>query len=48
MKLNEMYSKSLKELIENELELVDMDVYTEDNGTVANIELRYRPKEEEL
>lgn len=48
MKLNEMYNKSLKELIENELELVDMDVYTEDDGTVASIELRYRPKEEEL
>lgn len=46
MKLDEMYSKSLKELIDSDLELVDMDVYTDDYGAVTGVDLQYKPKEE--
>ena len=40
MKLNEVYSKPLKEVIE-ELELSKVEIYTEDDGNVKAIELKY-------
>lgn len=47
MKLNEiMYSKSIKELIDDKLELTYMNVHTEDDGTVRRVEFEYKPKEE--
>ena len=46
MKLNEMYSKSIKELIDDKLELTYMNVHTEDDGTVRSVEFEYKPKEE--
>lgn len=45
MKLNEVYSKSIKEFI-GEFELVDMRIYTDNSGTVQKMELDYMPKEE--
>lgn len=38
MKLNEVYSKSIKELIDSDLELADMNVYTDDSGTIKSVE----------
>ena len=37
MKLNEVYSKSIKELM-GEFELVDMRIYTDNTGTVQKME----------
>lgn len=45
MKLNEVYSKSIKELM-GKFELVDMRIYTDNSGTVQKMELDYMPKEE--
>lgn len=44
MKLNEVYSKPLKEVIEK-MDLSDMKVHTDDNGNVKSIELKYTPAE---
>lgn len=44
MKLNEVYSKPLKEVIET-LELSDIDIHTDDGGNVKAIELKYIEKE---
>jgi len=46
MKLNEVYSKPIKEVIEA-LELSDMKVHTDDGGNVKAIELKYTEKEPE-
>ena len=46
MKLNEVYSKPLKEVIEM-LELSDMKVHTDDDGNVKAIELKYTEKKAE-
>lgn len=46
MKLNEVYSKPLKEVIEA-LELSDMKVHTDDVGNVKAIELKYTEKQPE-
>ncbi len=46
MKLNEVYSKPIKEVIEA-LELSDMKVHTDDNGNVKAIELKYTEKQPE-
>lgn len=46
MKINEMCSKSIKELIDDKLELTYMNVHTEDDGTVRRVEFEYKPKEE--
>lgn len=43
MKLNEVYSNPLKEVIEK-MELSDMKVHTDDSGTVKSIELKYTEK----
>lgn len=45
MKLNEVYSKSIKELM-GEFELVDMRIYTDNSGAVQKMELDYMPREE--
>lgn len=46
MKLNEVYSKPLKDVIEA-LELSDMKVHTDDGGNVKAIELKYTEKKAE-
>lgn len=42
MKLNNVYTKPLKDVIE-ELNLTDMKVHTDDDGEVRSIELKYEP-----
>ena len=46
MKLNEVYSKPLKDVIEA-LELSDMKVHTDEGGNVKAIELKYTEKKAE-
>lgn len=46
MKLNEVYSKPIKEVIEA-LDLSDMKVHTDDCGNVKAIELKYTEKQPE-
>lgn len=43
MKLNEVYAKPLKEVIEA-LELSDLKVHTDDSGNVKSVELKYTEK----
>lgn len=42
MKLNDVYTKPLKDVVE-ELNLTDMKVHTDDDGEVRSIELKYEP-----
>ncbi len=46
MKLSEVYSKPLKEVIET-MELSDMKIHTDEDGTVKVIELKYAEKKPE-
>lgn len=43
MKLSEVYSRPLKEIIE-ELELSNMEVHSDEGGNVKAIELKYTEK----
>lgn len=42
MKLNDVYTKSLKDVVE-QMNLTDMKVHTDDAGDVKSIELKYEP-----
>ncbi len=42
MKLNDVYTKPLKDVVE-ELNLTDMKVHTDDDGEERSIELKYEP-----
>lgn len=44
MKLNEVYNKPIKEVVET-MELLDMKVHTDDTGNVRAIELKYIEKQ---
>ncbi len=44
MKLNEIYSRPLKEVIA-ELELSDMKIHADDSGDVKAVELKYTEKQ---
>ena len=46
MKLSEVYSSPLKEIIE-ELELSNMEVHSDEGGNVKAIELKYSEKKPE-
>ena len=46
MKLSEVYSRPLKEIIE-ELELSNMEVHSDEDGNVKAIELKYTEKKAE-
>lgn len=46
MKLKEVYSKPLNEIIEI-LELSSMDIHTNDDGDIKAIELKYIEKKQE-
>lgn len=43
MKLNELYSKPLKEVVEG-LELADVKVHPDEEGNVRAVELKYMEK----
>lgn len=45
MKLNELYSKTLKEVVE-ELELADVKVHPDEEGNIRAVELKYVEKKE--
>lgn len=47
MKLNNIYSKSMKEVLEQDCEVVDQKIHTDDNGVVQSIEIKYKPKDYE-
>lgn len=42
MKLNDVYTKPLKDIVE-QMSLTDMKVHTDDTGDVKAIELKYEP-----
>lgn len=42
MKLNDVYTKPLKDIVE-QMNLTDMKVHTDDTGDVKAIELKYEP-----
>lgn len=42
MKLNDVYTKPLKEVVE-QMDLASMKVYTDDDGNIEAIELKYEP-----
>lgn len=46
MKLNDIYSKPLREVIET-LNLSEMKVHTDDDGNIKAVELKYTEKEPE-
>ena len=46
MKLSEVYSRPLKEIIE-ELELSNMEVHSDEDGNIKAIELKYTEKKAE-
>lgn len=45
MKLNDIYSKSLKEVLEQDCDVVEQKIHTNDNGVIQTIEIKYRPKD---
>lgn len=47
MKLNDIYSKPLKEVLEQDCDVVEQKIHTNDNGVVQVIEIKYRPKDYE-
>lgn len=46
MKLNDVYTKSLKEVLETNCEVVDQKIHTDENGIVQAIEVKYKPKDQ--
>lgn len=47
MKLNEVYTKPLKEVLES-MDMVDMKIHTDDEGNIQVVELKYRVKEQSV
>ena len=45
MKLNDVYSRPLKEVLEKDCEVVDQKIHTDENGEIQAIEVKYKPKE---
>ena len=46
MKVGELYSRPLKEILDNCCEMVDMNIHPDKDGNIAAIELKYIPKKE--
>lgn len=44
MKLNDVYSRPLKEVLEKDCEVVDQKIHTDENGEIQAIEVKYKPK----
>lgn len=47
MKLNDAYAKPLKEVVE-QMDLASMKVFTDDDGNIEAIELKYEPTIEDI
>lgn len=45
MKMNDVYSKPMKEVLENDCDVVEQKIHTDNNGNVMAIEVKYRPKD---
>ena len=45
MKLNDVYSRPLKEVLEQDCDVVEQKIHTDENGEVQAIEVKYKPKE---
>lgn len=45
MKLNDIYNKSLKEVLEQDCDIIEQKIHTNDSGVVQTIEIKYRPKD---
>lgn len=45
MKLNDIYSKSLKEVLEQDCDVIEQKIHTNDSGVIQTIEIKYRPKD---
>lgn len=44
MKLNDVYLRPLKEVLEKDCEVVDQKIHTDENGEIQAIEVKYKPK----
>ena len=45
MKMNDVYSKPMKEVLENDCDVVEQKTHTDNDGNVIAIEVKYRPKD---
>lgn len=45
MKMNDVYSKPMKEVLENDCDIVEQKTHTDNDGNVIAIEVKYRPKD---
>lgn len=45
MKMNDVYSKPMKEVLENDCDVVEQKTHTDNDGNVMAIEVKYRPKD---
>ncbi|MCM1269382.1 MAG: hypothetical protein NC247_01985 [Ruminococcus flavefaciens] len=45
MKLNDVYSKPMEQVIKEDCDVVDQKIHTDNNGNVMAIEIKYRPKD---
>lgn len=45
MKMNDVNSKPMKEVLENDCDVVEQKIHTDNNGNVMAIEVKYRPKD---
>lgn len=45
MKMNDVYTKPMKQLLEEDCDVIEQKVHTDNNGNVMAIEVKYRPKD---
>lgn len=44
MRLSDIYSKPMKQVLEEECEVVDQKIHTDEAGNIKAIEVKYHPK----
>lgn len=45
MKMNDVYTKPMKQLLEEDCDVIEQKVHTDKDGNVMAIEIKYRPKD---
>lgn len=45
MKMNDVYTKPMKQLLEEDCDVIEQKVHTDKDGNVMAIEMKYRPKD---
>lgn len=45
MKMNDVYSKPMEQIIKEDCDVVEQKIHTDNNGNVMAIEIKYRPKD---